>query len=545
MKVSTGARLILLVTALTCGAQAAHAATGCSLNNPQEDLAVFFDSFTDFTIRYTTFANQSPEKFPTLEERMGAGLDPVYETIDVPYTLYTVYAAGQPMGYVFGANQRGKYSNIQIIAGTDIQGNLQRVHLQKIRSPRSADFLSSDFLDALAETPFETFPRWDVCFQGGQCNGVTVKDPTGGAETEDYKAILRGLAKLFHIRDLLLNPGQNTRPDGGAARAEHLSLHWMPEQGFRPLIKPPKKSLSSAQGLIQDEAEPVAVVMGRTETFIYPISLLTLHPVIEDTIDEKEGLTVTWSSPTFTLSVLRITDNAPWRFSNSNSVVFGHQTLIDRQARKDWSALSGLPVDSPLNNSKLDYHTAAWTMPWSMAKRFFPDASVAYTQDSYSKHQAFYEAHASRFHVPNADSRVWVAESASSTMVIPKGALKGEGLYILSDEKETLVMFTLDDWIAAYEVPEGIPADSLEWMGNDIPRGVPLLASEAHGVTWQATTGFPVSGNLAAGKLSPVLIREMSSKTAEAFFPKGASGITWLVPRPLASPGEFEPLPPR
>ena len=50
---------------------------------------------------------------------LGDALDPVYETSDVPYTLYAVRANGKSLGYVFGANQRGTYSNIQVIAVTE------------------------------------------------------------------------------------------------------------------------------------------------------------------------------------------------------------------------------------------------------------------------------------------------------------------------------------------------------------------------------------------------------------------------------------------
>ena len=128
-----------LLACLTLGVLAltsanAQAVTGCSLNDPERDLRGFFPQMDAFETQYLTFGTQAPRQLKRLGERLGAPLDSIYETLDVPYTLYTVWRGQQRIGHAFGANQRGKYSNIQVIAITDGAFKLRQIYLQKIQS---------------------------------------------------------------------------------------------------------------------------------------------------------------------------------------------------------------------------------------------------------------------------------------------------------------------------------------------------------------------------------------------------------------------------
>ena len=115
-------------------------------------------------------------------------------------------------------------------------------------------------------------------------------------EPGDYRAILRGMAKLGHIRELLLKPGQVPNPPTKQSRAEYVSLLWVPRARFPTIDWPEKRPLTEVQPSYLRDDEPVAVVIGVEDIIMYPISLLTLHPIMEDTLDNSE-ITVAWSSP--------------------------------------------------------------------------------------------------------------------------------------------------------------------------------------------------------------------------------------------------------
>ena len=173
---------------------------------------------TDFSTRYLTF--QAQARTPRApRQALGDTLDPVYETSDVPYTLYAVRANGKALGYVFGANQR-TYSNIQVIAVTAADLSLKSVYLQ-IRSPLWETFRSEAFSEALSGLSLETYPTLRDCYVEGHDEGVA--DPTDGKESGDFRAILRALAKLHVLSSLLLEPGiERAGRDAGPLGAHHL-----------------------------------------------------------------------------------------------------------------------------------------------------------------------------------------------------------------------------------------------------------------------------------------------------------------------------------
>ena len=518
----------------------ALAATGCSLDNPQKDLALFFPSFSHFTVQYLTFANQAPKAHKTLGERLGGDLDQVYETQDVPYTLYSVYDGDQTLGYVFGTNQRGTYSNIQVIAATNAKGGLEKVYIQKIRSPKSQLFLADEFLAKLASVPLQTYQELGACLQNKACSQNPISDPSDGAESGDYRAILRGMTKLGHVRELLLRPGETPAPRSQKARGEFVSLLWVPEQGFRPLIQPRKLPLSNVKTTHLAEDEPVAVVIGDDEVILYPISLLTLHPVMEDRLDGKE-ITVAWSSPTFTLNVLEAESKTPLRFSNSNTVHFGHQTLLERTSREEWCPVLGTRVGIHQGDATLKAHPRAWVMPWADAYLAFPTASVVVTEDGYSKHAQFYEAHKSRFHVERAEKRVLLATVDGIHVPIQKKTLQSPGAYTFLQGESRFVIFSTGRWFTAFQLPSG-PESGMAKVEviRDLVRAFPLMSLEGLDTTWQGTTGIGVSGAQRGSTLPAIQLREFPLATAKAFL--GLKGeITWGEPQEHAPLEGFAP----
>ena len=262
---------ICLILALV-PSSTAQAAVGCSLSDPEGDLRRFFPDLTDFTINYVSFSVQNPEGHPLLAKKLQDPLDPVYETPDVPYTLYTVRKNGTTIGYVFGANQRGTYSNIQVIAITDPALHLIDVYLQKIRSPDYEAFQSEPFRKSLANIPFENYPQWVGCYRDGKCEKAQVKDPSQGRQSKDFQHIVRALAKLRILSEILLHPGKVVQPDSPAALAQWVSTQWVPERGFRLIDEPHFVSAAQAKNTFMAGENEVLVWPNTGMTRIYPLS---------------------------------------------------------------------------------------------------------------------------------------------------------------------------------------------------------------------------------------------------------------------------------
>ncbi|MDR3113444.1 MAG: hypothetical protein LBU09_03630, partial [Endomicrobium sp.] len=71
---------------------AADAAAGCDLNDPDRDVKRFFPQSTSYKTDYFSISKLGGEPLlKTVEEKLGDNFSGIYETIDVPYTLYTIY----------------------------------------------------------------------------------------------------------------------------------------------------------------------------------------------------------------------------------------------------------------------------------------------------------------------------------------------------------------------------------------------------------------------------------------------------------------------
>ena len=57
--------------------------------------------------------------FKGLRARLGSDLDPIYETYETPYTVYSVFKGQTKIGVVHGVNVPGKGGVIQVFLSTD------------------------------------------------------------------------------------------------------------------------------------------------------------------------------------------------------------------------------------------------------------------------------------------------------------------------------------------------------------------------------------------------------------------------------------------
>src|SRR6188508_1751874 len=102
-------------------AQQIFGAIGCTLSNPAEDLKYLYPGMTTYKEELNEFPRLKggAELFKGLKARLGSDLDPIYETYETPYTVYSVFKGQTKIGVVHGVNVPGKGGVIQVFLSLD------------------------------------------------------------------------------------------------------------------------------------------------------------------------------------------------------------------------------------------------------------------------------------------------------------------------------------------------------------------------------------------------------------------------------------------
>jgi hypothetical protein len=188
------------------------AAIGCTLNDPDRDIQKLFPQSTGYKTDFITLQERGGKKLEKeVEEKLGDTFDPIYESLDVPYSYYTILKGKDVIGYVHGVNQKGIYGTIQIILATDPDGKIIGFYYQKISSPEAEKFRDRSFTGQFTGLTLSDF------YKSGDPNGrvAAIKDPTE-KNYEDFKATIRGTKKNLILLDVfLLNKKHEESYKGG------------------------------------------------------------------------------------------------------------------------------------------------------------------------------------------------------------------------------------------------------------------------------------------------------------------------------------------
>lgn len=188
-----------------------RAAIGCTLSNPAEDLKYLYPEMTT----YREELNELPrmkggaELFKGLKERLGSDLDPIYETFETPYTVYTVFKGQAKIGVVHGVNVPGKGGVIQVFLALDPgTAAIKNFFFQRLESPTAALLRNKDFRSQFAGLTLGDFYKHDYYALVGTRAADKVAAikpppmPAGGQP--DYVASLRGVRKNLILLDLFV-----------------------------------------------------------------------------------------------------------------------------------------------------------------------------------------------------------------------------------------------------------------------------------------------------------------------------------------------------
>lgn len=199
---------VLLLAAPMIG----YAAIGCTLSNPAQDLKFLFPEVTSFReeIRELRTLPGGKELFAGLKERLGSDLDPIYESFDTPYTVYSVFKGDTRIGYVHGVNVPGKGGVIQVFLSTDpATGEIRDFFFQRIESRAARALKDKQFRVRFRGVTLGDFYKHDYYTIAEPDNSADklagIKPPgTDGDLVSDFHASLRGIRKNLILLDLFV-----------------------------------------------------------------------------------------------------------------------------------------------------------------------------------------------------------------------------------------------------------------------------------------------------------------------------------------------------
>jgi hypothetical protein len=190
--------LLLLLSAL---ASPALGAVGCDLNDPDRDVARLFPESTGYRTSYVSIDKRGGEPLlRTVEKRLGDRFRGIYETIDVPYTIYDIYKGKQKVGYIHGVNQKGQFGGIQVFVALDLEGRIRSFYIQKMTSQSAKKLRDAQFGKQFAGLSLADFEGYDPVSGKGSGKAASFRNPAPEAEG-DFLASLRALKKNLVLMD--------------------------------------------------------------------------------------------------------------------------------------------------------------------------------------------------------------------------------------------------------------------------------------------------------------------------------------------------------
>ncbi len=175
----------------------AFSAVGCDLNDPDRDVKRLFPTSTGFKTLYLSIYK---ELQPKIEQRLGDKFAGLYETADVPYTLYQVYQNETLLGYIHGVNQKGHYGGLQIFLSLNKEGVIEGFYYQKLTSKQATVLRGQDFAKQFIGLSLKDFYAFNILTMQGSTKISAIKNPAPEAE-DDFRSTLRAVKKNLILVD--------------------------------------------------------------------------------------------------------------------------------------------------------------------------------------------------------------------------------------------------------------------------------------------------------------------------------------------------------
>lgn len=180
------------------------AAIGCDLNDPDRDVRRLFPESTGYRAFYRSVDNiGGTELLQVIEERLGDKFTGMYETIDVPYTVYEIHRGEDIIGYIHGGNQRGLYGGLQVFLALDPELKILDFYIQRLRSRNARQYRSTGFAGQFAGLTIEDFAKIDVLTGKGEGRATRINNPAP-TDDPDFLSILRAVKKNLILMEYFI-----------------------------------------------------------------------------------------------------------------------------------------------------------------------------------------------------------------------------------------------------------------------------------------------------------------------------------------------------
>ena len=197
--------ILSALSLLTLGSSLS-AAVGCDLNDPDKDVKKLFPGSTGYKTEYVSISQKGGDALlASIEQRLGDKFTGMFETADVPYTMYRVYRKKELAGYIHGVNQKGTYGGLQVVVALDTKGVIKAFYFQKLTSKAARAFRDPAFGAQFVGLSLEDFYKYDVVSGREDPPGPIsrIKNPDPEAE-KDFRAALRATKKDLILADEFL-----------------------------------------------------------------------------------------------------------------------------------------------------------------------------------------------------------------------------------------------------------------------------------------------------------------------------------------------------
>ena len=191
---------------LGLAAAALYAAVGCDLNDPDRDVRRLFPGSTGYKTLYVSISKRGGDDLlKKIEARLGDRFTGLFETADVPYTMYEVFKGADLVGFIHGVNQKGTYGGLQVFLALDLKGVIKAFYVQKLTSKAAKAFRDPAFGSQFVGLSLEDFYRYDAVSGREEPPGPVsrIRNPDPAAE-KDFRAILRATKKNLILADEFL-----------------------------------------------------------------------------------------------------------------------------------------------------------------------------------------------------------------------------------------------------------------------------------------------------------------------------------------------------
>lgn len=189
------------------GSIPAFGAVGCSLNDPDRDVAWIYPESSGYKTFYMNIVNMGGEPLlKKIEAELGDTFHGLYETIDNPYTVYQIFVKKKKAGYIHGVNQKGQYGAIQVFLALDLNGRIKAFYIQRLTSQYARKLRAAVFGKQFIGLTLKDFDQYDVLTGKAAGRVAAIKNPAPRAES-DFRAILRATKKnLILMKELVYAP---------------------------------------------------------------------------------------------------------------------------------------------------------------------------------------------------------------------------------------------------------------------------------------------------------------------------------------------------